>query len=225
MWDLSDTGLPVKLSRLFFFYVTPALVPALLMWPLVMQRGRARLAAVTLLLVVVTVLLEGTAGHAHYASPAVGAFFAVVVQGLRRLRLWRWRGKPSGQLLTAGLLAMYVLSSLHFWAVKWKDEPAYGLNNWCLARARILARLQGDSRKHLILVRYRPDHTIHIDWVKNRADIDNAKVVWAHEREKRDLARLFRHFPDRRVWLLEADAVPFRLVPYPVGSVSLFDKR
>ena len=48
----------------------------------------------------------------------------------------------------------------------------------------------------------------------NDADIDGARIVWA-----RDLGAenetLRRYYPDRGVWLLEPDARPPKLSPYP----------
>jgi len=44
-----------------------------------------------------------------------------------------------------------------------------------------------------------------MEWVYNRADIDNAKIVWARDMGPTDNAELIRYFKDRSVWLLQPD--------------------
>jgi hypothetical protein len=44
-------------------------------------------------------------------------------------------------------------------------------------------------------------------------DIDRQKVIWARDMVADKNEELLRYFSDRRVWLLEADDVPRRLLP------------
>lgn len=85
-------------------------------------------------------------------------------------------------------------------------------------RANILTQLRADGRRHLIIVRYGPQHTPHREWVYNEADIDGAKVVWAREMDTAQNHKLLAYFADRRVWLLEPDVEGAHLVPYPLES-------
>jgi hypothetical protein len=44
-------------------------------------------------------------------------------------------------------------------------------------------------------------------------DIDRQKVIWACDMVANKNEELLRYFTDRRVWLLEADYVPPKLLP------------
>jgi hypothetical protein len=91
-----------------------------------------------------------------------------------------------------------------------------------LQRARILAELQADGNRHLIVVRFGPKPLQYgapnpdfDGWVFNGADIDASPVVWAREMDTEHNLRLLKYFKDRRVWLLDLEWQPPALVPYP----------
>lgn len=65
-----------------------------------------------------------------------------------------------------------------------------------------------------IVVRYEADHDVHADWVANSANIDASPIVWAREMGGGQEKELLDYFNDRTVWLLDADELPHRLVPY-----------
>ncbi len=83
----------------------------------------------------------------------------------------------------------------------------------------MLRDLEQSQERHLVIVRYGPNHSPHEEWIYNRADIDTAKVVWAREMGPQAERELLEYFKDRRVWVLTVDQVSRRLKPYP-GDLS-----
>lgn len=82
-------------------------------------------------------------------------------------------------------------------------------------------RLQEAPGRQLVFVRYFSSHR-YGEWIHNAADIDAARVVWALELSPDENAKLKNYYRDRTVWLLEPDALPPKLVPYPAASASPF---
>jgi hypothetical protein len=83
------------------------------------------------------------------------------------------------------------------------------------AIARELDALPGN---HLVIVHYGPNHTPHLEWVYNRADIDASKVVWARDMGDRENQELLRYFKDRRVWCIDPDDSAPKLEPCGAAS-------
>ena len=75
-----------------------------------------------------------------------------------------------------------------------------------LRRAAVAAYLESQPGQHLVLVRYSDDHLIHDEWINNRAEIDESRVVWARAFEDQRDRMLLDYFHERSVWRLDADA-------------------
>lgn len=155
----------------------------------------------------------------HKFAPVTCLIALMAVQGLRQLRLWRLRGRPTGRCLVGLLLLIFVISVTCSW------HPAFHNPSWLPSRlrAQLLCQLKKDADRHVVVVRYAPDHNVHFDWVYNRADIDSSKVIWARELDGIQNLKLIRYYPDRKIWLLEADqwlqGKEVRLIPYPLRNL------
>ena len=205
------------------FFLGPALTLPLVFLPWIVRDRRVRP-----LVIIGGVFLVGLGlnvyFYAHYAAPITGLIYAIVLQGLRHLRVWRWRGRPSGLLLARGVpvlcLGMALLrvcaQPLSFymppdWPMTW-----YYTRPGNTERARIEARLEREPGQQLAMVRYKPNHNFFEEWVYNKAGIDAAKVVWARELDDASNGALIRYFRGRRIWLVEADTGPATVSPYPL---------
>jgi hypothetical protein len=154
----------------------------------------------------------------HYLAPALGLFYLFLVQCIRHLRLYRWRHRPVGHGLARAIpllcLAMVVLR-LTAVATGTQIEPLWQRGN--LQRNVIVRELQTMPGKHLVIVHYGPNHSSHIDWIFNRADIDGSKVVWARDMGDSRNQELLLYFKDRQAWRIEADDPVPKLEPYARG--------
>jgi hypothetical protein len=202
------TGVLERLLRLLrsTFRLWPLLV-AFAAIPWALKNGWTKL-ALSIWAVFTLALLQVTWTFFHYAAPAFALFFIIAVQSLRHLRLWHWRGKPVGLFLARGCVILSALSlPLTAWSVAQQNRYA--------RRNNMIARLEHEGGKHLVVVRYDPADDNLVEWVYNAADIDDAQIVWARELDAAQNRELLNYFKDRRVWLLQVSRRSTHLAPYP----------
>ena len=68
--------------------------------------------------------------------------------------------------------------------------------------------------RHLILVHYDPESKEVPSWVYNSADIDNSKIVWAHDMGMAQNEELVHYCVDRHVWFFDPGKDDTQLTPY-----------
>jgi hypothetical protein len=83
------------------------------------------------------------------------------------------------------------------------------------SRTQIAALVLRQGGRHLILVRYTPEHGADYDFVFNGADIDASAVIWARDMGSGANRELIDHYPDRKVWLWQPDISPGTVTPIP----------
>ena len=138
----------------------------------------------------------------HYFAAIAPLLILLAVWGLRNAEALAWF-RLGRMPLSMLLLAVYV-GGFATDVVAHVQAPRDKIP-WKWQRAAILARLEELPGKHLVFVRYAADHNTHSEWVYNRADIDDAKVVWARELSPQRDKDLAEYFSDRSIWLVEAD--------------------
>ncbi|HEV2103699.1 MAG TPA: hypothetical protein VGR58_13045 [Candidatus Acidoferrum sp.] len=174
------------------------------------REARFRLLLLTLLAVLFGYCLVVWPGP-HYLAPAAGILFAALAQSIRHLRTIRIFGRPIGAALSRAILLALVFDVSLLVTQRLGDSQGWG--GWGLSdRADLLHELESKPGKHVVLVRYGPDHSVHEEWVFNAADIDASKVIWARDLPGERNEQLLRYYPDRTIWLAQPDT----------GDVSLF---
>jgi hypothetical protein len=183
----------------------------LVIFPWLLRDRWSRFAILTCAVLALGLLIEPWM-QPHYAAPVTGLVVMLVLQALRHLWLWRWRGQPAGHLLASSVVVVAVGSFI----LAFGEQMQARFPAWQFERARILRELIADGRRHLVIVRYGSHYPPNHEWVYNAADIDSARVVWAREMDAPQMRRLLEYFRDRQAWLAEIDRdqLPQKLVPY-----------
>ena len=201
----------IKLSAMWIFFIGPALTIPLFAWPFGDKRIKP--------LVVIGAVCFGATllavfYFAHYSAPITAIILAIVVQGMRHLKQWRFENRPSGAFLVRSIVIISIITlGLQVRTLATPPQPS---SREALGeeRSKVLARLDAMQEPQLILVHYDRNHDPLREWVYNDADIDHAKTVWARDMGADLNAELIRYYPHRRVWRLDADEIPPRLMPY-----------
>ena len=203
----------IKIGTIWIFFIGPVLTIPLFTLPWVLRDRRLRL-----LIITGVVSFAGTAlvifFLAHYSAPMSVVILAVILQGMRHLRAWRWEGKPTGLFLVRAIVVICVLLvPMEVRILAATPQPGT-LSAMGAERAKMAAQLESLPERHLVLVRYRPDHNALAEWVYNGANIDSSRVVWARDMGATQNEELIQYYKDRCVWLMEPDEIPPRLSAY-----------
>jgi hypothetical protein len=213
-----------KLFSWWQFYLGPLLTLPLLAFPSIVRQRKMRLP-----LLICATMAAGFAVQTwtmpHYFSPATGALYILLTQGMRRL--WQWSptcrnagraaiGSASvGQALVRAipvLACAMILLRVTSAATHVSIEPAWPRGD--LERSAVLRDMEQRPGNQLVIVRYGAHHDPVREWVYNEANIDAAKVVWARDMGKEGNQELLQYFRGRSVWLVEGDSPAHTISPY-----------
>lgn len=213
------------------FFTGFALLP-----PLFMIRRAFLDRRIRFLVVCVLVLAAGMAIEVYllpyYLAAFTAALYAIGLQLMRHLRVWKLGRSPVGLALVRFTIVVCLVMAvvrvaadpLHLGPPEWPtggwDIAWYGPQHFGTERAGIEARLSHLPGDQLVFVRYWGNHHIYDEWVYNRPNIDDSKVVWAWDMGYRENLELIHHYRNRTVWLVEPDAIPARITPYPMPEAA-----
>ncbi len=197
--------LGTKAFWLWMFYLGPVFTLPLIAFPRLLRDRRMRLPLVILAAVIVGCVIETWTG-VHYVAPAMSLFYLLLMQCLRHLSLWHWRGRSLGKSLARVVvmvsIAMLVLRVTAAVAGAQIEPPTRRGNP---RREKVTLALEQMPGKQLVIVYYEPNHIPHNEWVYNRANINAAKIVWARDMGAAANRELLTYFSDRQAWKIDAD--------------------
>jgi len=197
------------------FYIRCLLLPPLLMFPWLLQNRWTTFACLTCLIVLIAFLLAFAFGFPHYTAPITCLIFTVLMQGMRHLRYCRFDGRPLGQVLVPLLSIALIFSPIIYF--KYHDEW-YRKPDFLAHKAELISQLTQLPGQHLVLIEYGPQHDPSHEWVRNGAEIDGSRVVWARSLGQEKDKALTAYYADRQAWRLMADERPPRLMPLPTAT-------
>ena len=221
--------LPARIRFYRFFLLTP-LYLALPFFLSALREFRFQWVVLTIILVAI-----GSNFYVyffpHYIAPEASLLVLVAVTALDRMSRFAIRGMDSGAD-AARLIVFLCFAHFAFWyglhasANQDLENSMWRYETWDTinggdpdGRIAINHELAGLPGKQLVFVRYGPRHLFN-EWVYNGAEIDAQRVVWARDLGTSENETLRRYYPDRTVWLFEADATPLKLIPYSATEVA-----
>jgi hypothetical protein len=210
----------IKFKRYWAFYFGPILSIPLIAIPRVLVDRRIRFLLIVIAIMIVGVELEVWI-HPHYIAPLTCALLAVVLQCMRHLQFWRWRGWQVGRVMVwAVVIGCFAVDAawVSAMAVHVADARLYMAGYQ--PRAMVERRLEQTPGSHLVIVHYTLSHPVYREWVYNHADIEHSKVVWARDLGNKCNEKLIAEFEGRKVWLIEPDSNPSELKPFSPPALT-----
>ncbi|MFZ5831427.1 MAG: hypothetical protein ACOY3P_15185 [Planctomycetota bacterium] len=203
LWGL-NLSLGTRVYAFGLFFVGPLFAIPLLVLAIYNRRRWLYFAAIVCGLELLA-LSQTLYLHPHYAAPVTGLVMVLNVFGLRNVRLWKGLGGSAGRCYVAGTVIVLTAGLAYYCTIPEVTSP----------RVAMQADLEARGERHLVVVRYGPQHECHHEWVYNAADIDAAPVVWARDMGPERNMALLRYFSDRKFWLLTANGLEASLAPWP----------
>ena len=141
----------------------------------------------------------------------ITVLFVLRAHTLNPLTVPRFEGR---QILTKAVLCTFVAAFC--FSVSQLAAPVWA--QWAPARDQVTAQLKKDNSRSLVLIEYSADHDPGQEWVHNTADIDGQQIIWARSLDTQTNSSLIQYCHGRKIWLLQPDATPYRLAPYPIDA-------
>lgn len=216
--DSPDRTVGRRLDHLWKFFVGPVLSLPVLAIPLLF-RDRRVLLGLAIIAPVTVLSLAVSVTWAHYLAPVLPIVYGILVLAIVAIAGVRFRGRSVGLGLAIALaLAQVGLGLSQTWRAAEEERRRYARLAemyefpW---RGDVIRSLEEGDARYVVFVRYLPGHSYHHEYVYNAADIDAAKIVWAHDMGEERNRELLEYYPDRTALLLQKAGRPVSLGPYP----------
>lgn len=188
------------------FYVSPVMLSALLLtlpWLICCRRTRVALVLVSGMLAAECLVPYY---EPHYSAGATSLIVFLSVEAFRRLSVVATRSRLGGRTAPMWILLVLLVAvrtntveaRFDFGAVYRRSVP--GPSVFPYDRLSVVRQLEDIPGDHLVFVSYRSDYSLHSEWVYNAAELDKARIVWAHDLGPEANSGLMEYFSDRTTW-------------------------
>ena len=145
----------------------------------------------------------------HYTAPAVAMYILLLVCVFRMIHTSKISiGKRRLGPIALALLLTTLLAQTTFRVYQHRQKMAYD-GYWYMNRQTVESDLKqwkdpdDNIRKHIAIVRYGKEHSFYCEYVFNHADFENSRVLFARDMGDVANAELEKHYPDRKLWLVD----------------------
>jgi hypothetical protein len=200
------------LKNTWFFFVTPWFTLPLLLSVFSHNNREVKVAELILLTALIIASLYWSF-FPHYIAAYTSIFCFLIVRGMMVLSQSFRRSKMILLFLIFGAI-LTALHAAHVGQILGLSVDQPGVN----FRQQISEDLIRLGGRHVVFVRYGPNHSPHDEWVYNEANIDAASIVWCRATDPFDESEARKFFGDRRFWLAVVDDGVVHFKSYPPGN-------
>jgi hypothetical protein len=201
-----------------YFYLWPQFLPVIVVTPFLWGDPKIRFFTIVFAIYAVGNIAVAWS-QPHYAAPLTAAIFFLIVQTLRHVNRWTYRGRPLGVsfvrtivICSVLMTGVYVVNAIRFPSLSsFVGSGGIWASPVNRDRADLIQKLQALPGKHMVIVRYETGPQEANDWVYNLSDLSQEKIVWVREISEVDTGQLVNAFRDYRIWVVEPQAFPVRL--------------
>jgi len=185
-----------KLVKLWWFFLGPILTIPFLLLPRVRNPWILSVGIVCAFVIISDLLTFNLSPH--HTAPITSLIVLLITQGMRQLTTIKVDSYKAGVAVSFMIviaLLVQMLASLPSSSRKYSE-----FNNKHSPRLKCERSLKDKygGQKLLVFVRYMPSHSVHSEWVYNKADIDSSGIVWAHDLGTELNNKLKEYFADRK---------------------------
>lgn len=223
------------------FFLSPCL--AILLYcslPIIIKRNKwLLLIIVTIIFTFACMSLGIWWDQYHYCASLTSCFFLLIAEGFRLFYLMSKRGRER-QLVFITLIVLTIVSFIYIQYIQlYSYEQFYRKDDSLKEKTLIFESLSLNKSveikitdratffrheleeiikilpdRYMAVVSYDINYDLHDEIVYNKADIENAKLIWAHDLSDEKNASLFEYYNNRKILMIRVSDSKVEIKPF-----------